>query len=894
MNHWRRLGLGVLMGFAGLALANEPVVTPVPQQVEFNIPAQAVGDALNEFGRQSGLIVMMYSSLGKGTVSPAVVGRYTNKEALQKLLENTALSFEFVDARTVAVRAAQTKTITGDNIQGNDSGMRLAQLGQTDTGKDEQPPVSADNIELEEVLVTGTHIRAAGNSTASVTVLDRQYIESTGLATTAALIESLPQNFALANQAAIVPPGVSDTGQQGAGINLRGIGEGTTLVLLNGHRMALGFLGAAVDISALPLSAIDRVEVLTDGASAIYGSDAVGGVVNFILRNNFDGATTDLRAGQAKGGVDELQLSQALGKTWSSGNALLSFDYYKRDLLQASERDFVSAQSDIGSLFPRDENFSALFSGRQSLTEKVSVFADALYMKRNSFNLAGETVLAASNRTHNPQANINGGIDWTLARNWKIELSGGYAYNQTDVLHKDILDIPVGGTFSNSRFEIHDGRAQADGPVFSLPGGAVRVAVGTEWRDENFRFSVGNPAGPPAVPQEFSRTVRSAFAEARVPLFDEPNALTGLRRLELSLAGRYDDYSTFGSSFDPRFGLMWEPVAGLRARASYGTSFVAPKLTDQTTSGNAGLVFTGSLDPGLPAGLSDQFLIFGTAAESMQPQSSESWSFGLESTPVSMPGLELGLSYYQIDYDERIVMPPFSDVLLANPESYGSLFIRDPSPAQIDEFIAIGELGGFPFTAVDPAGTPIPNYDLDDIDVIVDMRRRNLSRLETSGFDAKARYAFDIAGAELTLGIDGTYILEIKQQVTSTSAPFETVDTVYNPPKFRARGAIGWARQGWNANVFINHTAPYTDNRTGTSRAVSSYTVVDGRVSYEFKQRFPTGFLAGVTVALDVQNLFDRDPPAIVAFEPFRDVGFDPTNANPMGRLVAVALRKAW
>ena len=132
--------------------------------------------------------------------------------------------------------------------------------------------------------------------------------------------------------------------EQGSSVNLRGIAEGTTLVLLNGRRLAPGFRSAAVDISALPLSAIERVEILTDGASALYGSDAVGGVVNFILREDFEGVETRLRAGAADG-LNEYRASQALGNSWDTGNFVASVEYFQRDALDAADRDFVPSNS---------------------------------------------------------------------------------------------------------------------------------------------------------------------------------------------------------------------------------------------------------------------------------------------------------------------------------------------------------------------------------------------------------------------------------------------------------------------------------------------------------------------------------------------------------------------
>jgi iron complex outermembrane receptor protein len=228
---------------------------------------------------------------------------------------------------------------------------------------------------MEEILVTGTLIRGIENPTAPITVLDRNYIDSTGFSTTSSLIESIPQNFALANQAGVLTPGVTSTRDQGVSINLRGIGEGTTLVLLNGRRLPLGFAGSAVDISSLPLSAVERVEVLTDGASALYGSDAVGGVVNFVMRRDFEGAETRFRAGWADG-VNEYRANQVLGANWGSGGVIMSAEYYYRDLLLTEDRDYVPENTLIGALYPEDENFSVYLSAFQDITDSVEAFAD--------------------------------------------------------------------------------------------------------------------------------------------------------------------------------------------------------------------------------------------------------------------------------------------------------------------------------------------------------------------------------------------------------------------------------------------------------------------------------------------------------------------------------------
>ena len=128
--------------------------------------------------------------------------------------------------------------------------------------------------------MTGSHIRGAKNHSSPMITVDRQDIERSGYGTTQQLIRSLTQSVNSVSDTTVgsVNGGLDDgEGYDGAGLNLRGLGGDSTLVLLNGRRLAAAGRGSFVDVSLIPLSAIERVELLTDGASAIYGSDAVGG-----------------------------------------------------------------------------------------------------------------------------------------------------------------------------------------------------------------------------------------------------------------------------------------------------------------------------------------------------------------------------------------------------------------------------------------------------------------------------------------------------------------------------------------------------------------------------------------------------------------------------------------
>ena len=116
-------------------------------------------------------------------------------------------------------------------------------------------------------------------------------------------------------------------------INLRGLGEGSTLVLVNGNRIAAApaEFGTFTDVSTIPFSAIERVEVLTDGASAVYGSDAVGGVVNFILRKDYRGAESTVRYENSSSGGHRKVVEQTLGLNWDTGSLTASANFSQED-----------------------------------------------------------------------------------------------------------------------------------------------------------------------------------------------------------------------------------------------------------------------------------------------------------------------------------------------------------------------------------------------------------------------------------------------------------------------------------------------------------------------------------------------------------------------------------
>lgn len=192
----------------------------------------------------------------------------------------------------------------------------------------------------QTVVVTGSRIRRVDQETASpVFVLDNAQITSSGVATMGELMQRVP-----AIAGAATNPQVNNGGGTGeSNVELRGLGAQRTLVLLNGRR--IGIYGntqtSAVDINMIPVNMIERVEVLKEGAGAVYGSDAIAGVVNFITRKNFDGVEVGSQFGQTSHSDGKTQqFSVLFGNTSDKGNLMLGANYNKQDAVSAADRDF--------------------------------------------------------------------------------------------------------------------------------------------------------------------------------------------------------------------------------------------------------------------------------------------------------------------------------------------------------------------------------------------------------------------------------------------------------------------------------------------------------------------------------------------------------------------------
>ncbi len=203
-----------------------------------------------------------------------------------------------------------------------------------------ESPAPSEPTELGTITVTGSHIkRAAISGVGPVTVIDRETIERSGATSVETLLQRIPASAGFAgNQANAY---WAENGYGTTQVNLRGLGINRTLVLLNGRRVVNGGTGAnsSVDLNIIPIAMVERIEVLKDGASAIYGADAVAGVVNLITKRNFDGVEASVRYGQTfEGDGEEKSADLTWGTTGEAGSLMAGISYSETGTVNMADR----------------------------------------------------------------------------------------------------------------------------------------------------------------------------------------------------------------------------------------------------------------------------------------------------------------------------------------------------------------------------------------------------------------------------------------------------------------------------------------------------------------------------------------------------------------------------
>lgn len=497
-----------IVSLLATALVRTVWAEPVSPPVEFHIEGGDATSTLTEFSRQAHLQLLFDYNVVKGHTTKPLEGTFLPSDALRQLLANTDLEFDFVNERTLAVTQKRGPDEPA-KVAAAEPKREVRRARSKSSALSSDGPANAVDV----IRITGTYVRdepPVGEETLS---FSREDIESTGAATPADFLRTLPQTFGGGpNQDTYIGSEALTNSGLGVGVNLRGLGARATLVLINGRRAApSGTEGEYVDIENIPLSALERIDILPDSASATYGADAVGGVVNFILLDKLDAAETIARGGSGtRGDLQEYLFSQSLGKAWEGGHGLISFEFYDRGALPAADRayavsdlrpfggsdldtnatnpgniinpatgqtwairagqngthltaaDLVPGTQNLQSRYldgkqivPSQERWTFYGSGLQALGERVTSFTDLLLGHRdakiNNGDLAGKIAVPSTNAFYiNP---AGGTAPIQLGYNFGKDLGRLITDTRIDTLNATVgFDVDAGASWSVKTF----------------------------------------------------------------------------------------------------------------------------------------------------------------------------------------------------------------------------------------------------------------------------------------------------------------------------------------------------------------------------------------------------------------------------------------------------------
>lgn len=900
-----------------LMLCLSAAATADDEQVyRVDLPEQSVADALTSLSEQTGVLVLFSYDIAELRTANPVKGEYTLQEAMDALLQGTGLSGGLSQRRVMQISLDETaernneegeKEMSGQGDVGTTTKRRgllgvLAAAFSVGAWAQEAADTEDADVRFDEIIVTGTNIRGVKDQFSPVVQIGRKELDLAGQATLSDVFRTLPQN--VSGGASPAATGAGDAQGAGSlGVNLRGLGNEATLVLLNGRRLSpSGGFGSFVDISAIPTSAIDRIEVVTDGASAIYGSDAIAGVVNIVLRDDFQGAETRLNASTlTDGGGDTVRIGQTVGFDSSRAHGLVSYEYSSEDEVDANERSFSEVLDDPFFLLPSGRKHSVFASGGLKVSDRVFLSVDSYFNDRKSETFTSFTSgqpLRISQDAHVQQYGGALGVDIHLAGDWEVNIDG--THSQNDFWAESVI-VPVVSTAGHI-FESDTSVTSADvtvgGSLFSLTDEPARGVFGFHYRREDADLSRFNRLRQSvSFESDRSRDVLAGYGELYVPVVTDARAIPGVRRLAATAAVRYEDYSDAGSSVNPKFGLVWSPFQGLNLRGTFGTSFRAPRL-DQLIDADIFTNINRYVDPLSSTGESVALEVVSSTNPDLAPEEADTWTLGVDFSPAFAKNLDIRATYFNIQYDGRVAVPLSLFDSSFRFINFPGVPIRNPSLTTVQDFVDrslvftnVGDL--LPLFGLPPLPEPL---ELEDVTVILDSRLQNLSSSEAEGVDVEIAYGFDTAGGNWLLTLNATILTKFTEQFSSEAPLFDALDTFRNPVDLRLRGGGSWSHGAFSAAVFINHVDEYTDDEAiGGPVSIDAFTTVDATLQVDLGQWLDARLFQDTTLSANVTNVFNEEPPSIGERPPFlNSIIYDPVNASPLGRRVSVLLNKRW
>lgn len=345
MRHFKSVGAFSIPVLGGLLLLGASYGMPASAQsnaVDFHIKPQALSSALLQFSDQAHIQVVSQAPQVAKVHTSGVSGRMQPSRALTRLLSGTGLSFAEVGRDTVAIRPSGKSAGAMQQSTSSDDPKPVDPAVNVQAPADPPPAQTAgtSQTKLSSILVTGSLIkRSTALTSQPVLTISRQELQDTGLVSLGDVLQQLTSASPTMNQA------FNFEANGASNIDLRYLGPKRVLVLVNGKRWATNLSGET-NLNSIPMSVVKRIEVLKDGASAIYGTDAIAGVINIITINNFQGAEVSVYRGLYHGdghwdGMTE-KYTATVGSFTNHSSWVMSAEYRHNNRIAAVDRNFSS------------------------------------------------------------------------------------------------------------------------------------------------------------------------------------------------------------------------------------------------------------------------------------------------------------------------------------------------------------------------------------------------------------------------------------------------------------------------------------------------------------------------------------------------------------------------
>jgi iron complex outermembrane receptor protein len=685
-------GLALALGLCAPVTAGANAPAPLAQRHLFNIPAQSMNGALLALSVQSGLLVLFPYDDIASLRAPELKGWFTTRDALAKMIAGKPLRMSVTGSGAVALvrtdAALASRSLTYATM--------LTAPGHASMAYVPPPRILAAGP-ADTIIVTGT--RALGhtvvNSPAPIDVISKADLQTSGKQSTRDLLAALMPSINVSNAGS----GASFVIKT---LTLRGLSSDEVLVLVNGkrrHNTATMFINGATvsgqsppDLDLIASNAIDRVEVLRDGAAAQYGSDAIAGVINIVLKNDASGDASML--GGATGQGDGVQGRVQIDKGFAIGAGMLHASiegYNQGHTYRSGINTLVNAYTNMGGQ-PGAVGTNGALNFEMPLGEDATLYSvdTASYRQADGY-LTYRVPGANTNYTdlfpggYSPHLvltdydyQVSAGLRGKGPGGVKYDLSTTWSDDRVDYAEKTSLNASLGPTgptqFSIGKLGTSEWTTNLDLSREVDPGLAapVLIALGGEFRRDSFTIGAGDPAsyvngGYVSATGPYAGVTRAVGSQG-LNGFPASSAGTWARRawsayanvegkivrgVEFGLAGRHESYSDFGETSTGKASLRLEPVRGFALRGTASTGFRAPTLQQEHYSSASTISVNGILLPvqALPV---DTPAAIALGAKPLKPERSTNYSVGAVFTAI--PRVTVTVDAYQIRISDRILL----------------------------------------------------------------------------------------------------------------------------------------------------------------------------------------------------------------------------------------------